>query len=106
MTQKQRLTTAEAAGLIDPELKPRTLQKWRDAGKGPAYVAYEGRFSHYRRCDIEGWIKRNVTLVDPATGAEMPLPSDAARNTAAGIAVDDTTANEVKRTLENAGVVK
>ena len=101
-TQKQSLSTAEAAALINPEMRPKTLQKWRDSGRGPAYVAVSGRFSHYRRQDVEAWIARNVAVVDPENGTTQSLPAnDAAHAVAAGIDVDNDAAQRAQDALEH-----
>ena len=43
--------------------KPRTLEKWRLEGVGPAYVKVGHRVV-YRRADLERWMESR--LVDPA----------------------------------------
>jgi hypothetical protein len=35
-------------------ISPRTLQKWRQEGKGPAYLKLGGRIV-YRLADVEAW---------------------------------------------------
>jgi predicted site-specific integrase-resolvase len=35
-------------------ISPRTLQRWRQEGKGPAYLKLGGRIA-YRLVDVEAW---------------------------------------------------
>jgi len=60
------MTTEEAAEHL--LVSPRTLEGWRHAGKGPAFVRLAGTRSRvlYRKVDLDTWLAKHV--VDPATG--------------------------------------
>jgi hypothetical protein len=49
-------------------LSPRTLQRWRLAGVGPAYLKLGGRIA-YRACDIEAFERDNLRLPHAAAAA-------------------------------------
>lgn len=38
---------------------PRTLQRWRQQGRGPAYLSINDRIL-YRRCDVEAFEARHL----------------------------------------------
>ena len=52
--QPRFLTTREAAAFLT--LSPRTLDRYRAAGKGPAFHKFETRIA-YARADLEAWAK-------------------------------------------------
>jgi excisionase family DNA binding protein len=51
------LTTKEAADFL--KLSPRTLEKYRVLGRGPAFVTL-GRARRYRIEDLERWVSGNI----------------------------------------------
>jgi predicted DNA-binding transcriptional regulator AlpA len=48
------VTETEAAVLMG--LAPRTLQSWRQHGRGPRYIRVSARAVRYRRSDLLAWI--------------------------------------------------
>lgn len=71
-------TTAEASGASVPAMppniviseneaarrlgvSPRTLQRWRDEGDGPAFVRLGARRVGYRPADLDAWVAERVT---------------------------------------------
>src|SRR5262245_3580909 len=50
------LSEEEAAPLIHKDLKPRTMERWRRDGTGPAFVRI-GRRIGYTRAAIEAWLE-------------------------------------------------
>jgi hypothetical protein len=70
------LTTRQAAPFCGPPpgLRPETLDKYRQLGKGPAYVRYgDGPRARvkYRVADIRAWNTRYMGVrVDPEAGQE------------------------------------
>jgi predicted DNA-binding transcriptional regulator AlpA len=52
------LTEQEVAALLN--VTPRTLQKWRVEGGGPAYVRISRRCIRYRITDIKDWTQNRV----------------------------------------------
>ncbi|MFD1797990.1 MULTISPECIES: helix-turn-helix transcriptional regulator [Paracoccus] len=82
------LRTKEAARFVS--LSPRTLEKHRTYGTGPAYHKLGGRVV-YSLEDLEAWVSRGAvtSTSDPRGGqvlpakrhalVERPLPSSAAR---------------------------
>ena len=61
----------EAADFL--KLSARTLQAWRCAGRGPAFVR-AGRAVRYRRADLVAWIDASVVRPQEPrdTGATAP----------------------------------
>jgi predicted DNA-binding transcriptional regulator AlpA len=55
------ISAAETAKLL--RVKEATLTAWRNQKRGPAYLKI-GRFVHYRRADIAGWL--GAQLREPA----------------------------------------
>jgi len=55
------LTVRQAAEKL--QIKPNTLQIWRNRGKGPSYVKAGGRI-RYRERDIDAWL--NASFCNPA----------------------------------------
>jgi predicted DNA-binding transcriptional regulator AlpA len=51
------------------KLSPRTLQAWRAAGHGPAFVRV-GRSIRYRHSDLVAWIESNIVRQPSANGGE------------------------------------
>lgn len=47
------LTVEQAAAFLN--LRPRTLNKWRVIGGGPAYIAISNRAIRYRRRELVAW---------------------------------------------------
>ncbi len=47
------LNEAQFCALL--RVKPRTAQRWRADGTGPAFVRAGGRRILYRRADVEAW---------------------------------------------------
>ncbi|TPG13181.1 helix-turn-helix domain-containing protein [Sphingomonas oligophenolica] len=58
------LTTAETAPRL--RINASTLERWRGASKGPAWLRLGGRI-YYQETDVEAWIERQ--RVDPEAGA-------------------------------------
>ena len=54
------LNTEQAAARIDPRLSPRTLERWRISGKGPAFVKVGGRLVGYTEQAIVEWLSRQA----------------------------------------------
>lgn len=52
MSARQYLPTREAASLLG--LSPRTLEKFRLSGEGPAFYKF-GRRCLYQRADLDAW---------------------------------------------------
>lgn len=42
------------------QLKPQTLQGWRQKGDGPPFVKIGGRYVRYRYCDLIQWINDSI----------------------------------------------
>lgn len=57
--QGDELLTTPAAGKFIAT-KPGTLQNWRSAGRGPAYVKLSPRRVLYRRSDLERWLQERT----------------------------------------------
>ena len=58
-----KLLTARQAGEL-LGVPPETLERWRGAGTGPAFVRLSGRYIRYSQDDLEAFIKnarRNST---------------------------------------------
>ncbi len=56
------LTSRQAGELLG--VSPETLERWRGAGTGPAYVRLSGRYIRYQPDDLEAFIqnaRRNST---------------------------------------------
>ena len=49
-------TTEEAARRLHPDLSPRTLERWRIAGRGPRFVKV-GRRCGYTAAAIADWLQ-------------------------------------------------
>lgn len=52
------LTTAQTAAVIDERLSPRTLERWRRTGRGPAFVKVGPRLVGYTRAAIAAWLQQ------------------------------------------------
>jgi predicted DNA-binding transcriptional regulator AlpA len=50
----QLLSQAETAELLN--LKPRTLERWRQKREGPPWVCYSARCVRYRRSEVLRWL--------------------------------------------------
>lgn len=57
----------EAGGFVD--LKPRTLQKYRELGTGPRFVRISARCIKYRRIDLREWSEARLRTSTSDTGA-------------------------------------
>lgn len=53
--ENRLLTTREVARIL--EVSPKTLEKWRSEGKGPAFVTLSGRAVRYRFDKLRSWIE-------------------------------------------------
>lgn len=53
MSEQLLVSPRDAAGLLD--LSPRTLERWRQTGRGPKFLRFGTRV-RYRIQDIEDWI--------------------------------------------------
>ena len=75
--ERQYLSTRQAAEWLG--LSPRTLDRYRVSGDGPAFHRFGGRV-RYRRADIEAWAatRRRASTSDDGTG-ERPGLAGAAR---------------------------
>ncbi|EKM99420.1 MULTISPECIES: AlpA family transcriptional regulator [unclassified Acidocella] len=51
-----KLLTARQAGEL-LGVSPETLERWRGAGTGPAYVKLSGRYVRYKQDDLEAFIQ-------------------------------------------------
>lgn len=71
----RELTTAEAAPYCHG-VKPGTLEKWRKAGRGPAYIAYGNGPRprvRYLVADLKTWIKDGERRrIVPGEGGDSP----------------------------------
>lgn len=56
VAEDELLTEREAASLL--KISSRTLQAWRPAGTGPAFVRV-GRSIRYRRNALQEWLDQN-----------------------------------------------
>ena len=52
-------TTPEAAARLYPDLSPRTMERWRQDGYGPAYVKI-GRRVGYTQAALDAWIAQQA----------------------------------------------
>ncbi|WP_298162643.1 AlpA family transcriptional regulator [Acidocella sp.] len=51
-----KLLTARQAGEL-LGVSPETLERWRGAGTGPAFIRLSGRYIRYRQDDLEAFIQ-------------------------------------------------
>lgn len=51
------LTTNEAARRM--RLSPRTLERWRVTGCGPAFLKV-GRLAYYTECELDAWLASRI----------------------------------------------
>ncbi len=51
-----KLLTARQAGEL-LGVSPETLERWRGAGTGPAFIKLSGRYIRYRQDDLEAFIQ-------------------------------------------------
>ena len=58
------LRTREAADKL--RLSPRTLDRWRTTGDGPAFVKLGRKAIGYRTTDLDRWLTRNTHGPDAA----------------------------------------
>lgn len=76
MPNTQLLTETEVAELM--KISPRTLQHWRVAGGGPAYMKF-GHNVRYSRETIEAWMRqrtlRHTADTPPGAGATSHIPA-------------------------------
>jgi hypothetical protein len=61
-------------------LKPRTLELWRWAGRGPQFVRVSSRCVRYRTEDLNSWLRTRV--VDPTEH----IPETAEKKCTTGVA--------------------
>lgn len=57
-SQDQLLRPAEAARLLN--VTPRCLQDWRSKGAGPRFIRMSPKLVHYRRSDLETFIRESA----------------------------------------------
>ena len=56
----------ETSTLADQlDVKPVTLEKWRQTGSGPAYIKV-GRLVRYRQSDVDRWLRQQTVTGDAA----------------------------------------
>lgn len=76
MPNTQLLTETDVAELM--KISPRTLQHWRVAGGGPAYMKF-GHNVRYSRDTVEAWMRqrtlRHTADTLPTGGAPSPIPA-------------------------------
>ena len=53
------MTTKQAAEYL--QISERTLQRWRDEGRGPKYIQPEPKVIRYRESDITAWLEQDDT---------------------------------------------
>ena len=58
MDQDALLTEQDLAAMLN--VNPRTLQKWRVNGDGPAFVRISRRCIRYRITDIKDWTQNRI----------------------------------------------
>lgn len=63
------LTEQEAGQILG--FSPRTLQKWRVSGGGPAFVRVSSRCVRYRMEDLERWIADRVRMSTSDDGSRL-----------------------------------
>ena len=51
------LTASQAGELLG--VSPETLERWRGAGTGPAFIKLSGRYVRYRQDDLEAFIQNS-----------------------------------------------
>ena len=51
----RHLTTEELAERIGGDISPRTIEDWRQDGRGPKFIRPGGRYVRYREVDVEAW---------------------------------------------------
>jgi excisionase family DNA binding protein len=54
------LTTKQAAEYL--QVSERTLQRWRDEGRGPKYQEPEPRVIRYVESQLKAWVEQEDTL--------------------------------------------
>ncbi|GGZ39312.1 helix-turn-helix domain-containing protein [Asticcacaulis endophyticus] len=70
--ERQYLTTVEAAELM--HLSPRTLEKYRFRGTGPAYSKL-GKVVRYSRATLEAWFVESTRRSTKPSKKELPCPT-------------------------------
>lgn len=62
MVEHKVLTTKEAAEML--RLSERTLQRWRDEGRGPKFIEPEPKVIRYLESDLVRWLGQEDTEVE------------------------------------------
>ncbi|MGD0075367.1 MAG: helix-turn-helix domain-containing protein [Candidatus Binataceae bacterium] len=65
------LSQTEAAKLLN--LKPRTLERWRQKRQGPPWVSYSARCVRYQLSDLNAWLMTRKVRTNENAAQSVPF---------------------------------